>query len=268
MPRMATFVHLTPAANSGTIRRAGVGARSPRQVDGDPRRGVYLFPVMTDHVDTYQWSREMRRTHGRGRVVAVQVRVPDAERVLVGRFDGQSGWTTAADAVGVISGLTDRRGWEVFLPRAIAPAEIQHVREVRPVGWRYFPGSHGSAPCTCNGCRDRGGFGSRRLLERRPDSVDGPRPGMPALLERLDVVDLMDREAVIALLDDFGDRRRGPVDRLAHLVEHPDPEVRAALAWTIGGWSTPGAHRLLERLAGDLDAEVREAAEAWTEESR
>ncbi|MBD8000051.1 HEAT repeat domain-containing protein [Oerskovia gallyi] len=262
---MATFVHLTPAANGDRISRSGVAARSVGRIPGDERRGVYLFPVQRDHVATHQWARELVRTHGRRRVVAVQVCLPDVEPVTIGRFDGVATASTAADAVARIGELIDPRGWEVFLPRAISVAEVRHVRELRrPVGWRHVPDAHGTAPCTCRGCRVPGTFGAARLLERRPDPVDGPGPGVPVLLARLESVDSSDVTAILDVLDGFGGRRRGPVERLAHLAEHPDPQVRAALVWTVAGWSTPGARPLVERLASDPDDEVREAAAAWS----
>lgn len=264
MPGMATFVHLSPAANAGRINRSGVAARSVGRTPGDERRGVYLFPVLVHHVDSYQWSRELVRVHGQRRLVAVQVRLPDDESVLVGRYDAAAVPSSAVEAAGRIAQLDDPRGWEVFLPRAVASSEVRHVRELlRPVGWRRFPDAHGAAPCTCRGCRERGVFGARRLLERRPDPLDGPHPGVPALLSRLDVVGRGDAEAIIDVLDGFAGRRRGPLERLAHLADHPDPQVRAALAWTVAGWSTPGARALPERLAEDQDADVRETATAW-----
>lgn len=265
MPRMATFVHLTPAANGDRISRSGVAARSVGRIPGDDRRGVFLFPVLRDHVATHQWSRELVRSHGRGRVVTVQVRLPDTQQVTVGRFDGVATSSTAADAVARIAGLTDPRGWEVFLPRAVSVAEVRHVRELRrAVGWRHVPDAHGTAPCTCRGCRTPGTFGAARLLERRPDPVDGPWPGVPVLLARLESVDPSDVAAILEVLDGFGDRGRGPVERLAHLAEHPDPQVRAALVWTVAGWSTPGARPLVERLTNDPDEEVRDAVAAWS----
>ncbi|MFL1381010.1 HEAT repeat domain-containing protein, partial [Nocardiopsis protaetiae] len=62
-------------------------------------------------------------------------------------------------------------------------------------------------------------------------------------------------------LDGLSVRRRGPVDRVRPLADHPDPRVRLALAWTVHLWSTPGTDDLLDRLAADPDPEVREAAD-------
>jgi hypothetical protein len=103
-----------------------------------------------------------------------------------------------------------------------------------------------------------------RLLERRPDPVDGPWPGVPDLLGRLESVDPSDVATILEVLDGLGRRRRGPVERLVHLAGHPDPTVREALVWTVAGWSTPGVLALVERLANDPVEEVREAAAAWS----
>lgn len=72
-----------------------------------------------------------------------------------------------------------------------------------------------------------------------------------------------DSEQLVQALHWFGMRRRGPVDKLAHLADHPDPKVRRALVWAVENWSSPAAKELLHRLAQDPDATVREAVE-WT----
>ncbi|MFJ6618914.1 HEAT repeat domain-containing protein [Kitasatospora sp. NPDC091335] len=53
--------------------------------------------------------------------------------------------------------------------------------------------------------------------------------------------------------------RRGPVDHLARLAAHPDPEVREDLVLTVGRWSIPGVAELLTALADDPAPDVREA---------
>jgi len=105
--------------------------------------------------------------------VAVHVRLDDDQRVLVGRYAdrarGSQCAVPAAEAVRRIAALEDARGWEVFVPRAIRPRELHRIRAVPQVaGWRYKPGAHGVRPCTCLGCRVRGGYGARRLRERLP----------------------------------------------------------------------------------------------------
>nr|MDX2775651.1 HEAT repeat domain-containing protein [Streptomyces europaeiscabiei] len=126
---MAMFVHLTSAADAARIRRAGVRAVSHGQGGA---RGVYCFPVLPSYTLTHQWLRELGRFGSRGGLVAVHVRLDDAEEVLAGRYSdrarGGQATVTAAEAVRRISGLADPRGWEVFVPRAIRPREVHRVR--------------------------------------------------------------------------------------------------------------------------------------------
>lgn len=77
-----------------------------------------------------------------------------------------------------------------------------------------------------------------------------------------------DPEQLIQTLHWFGIRRRGPVDRLAHLADHPDPKVRRALVRAVENWSSRGTTELLHRLSRDPDATVREAVEWALSEPR
>ncbi|WP_206301781.1 HEAT repeat domain-containing protein [Streptomyces sp. AcE210] len=261
---MAMFVHLTPQANAARIRRAGIRAAGRRHDGG---RGVFCFPVLPSYTLTHQWLRELARHGGPRGLVAVQVRLPDDEPVTVGRYNRDPLATTAGDAVRRLAAMDDPRGWEVFVPRAVAKREVQRVRAVRQVtGWRYFPDAHGVVPCTCAGCRVRGEYGSRRLRERRPHPHDGPPPPAPALLRRVEAAgDPGDVTTLCEALHWFGLRRRGPVERLSRLADHPDPAVREALADAVAGWSTPGVDALLDRLVADPDPDVRELAAAVVE---
>ncbi|MGW0708085.1 HEAT repeat domain-containing protein [Streptomyces sp. NPDC002643] len=266
---MAMFVHLTSAANAPRIRRAGVRAASRRG-----ERGVYCFPVLPSYTLTHQWLRELARFGSRGGLVAVHVRLDDGEPVVVGHYGGRGQGTpatvTAAEAVRRISALEDPRGWEVFVPRAITAREVHRIRAApQVVGWRYLPDAHGTRPCTCYGCRVRGGYGARRLRERLPHPLDGPPPPVPVLLARIAAAagDPGDTVALRNTLHWFGMRRRGPIDRLAHLAAHPDPGVREDLVWALSHWTTPGVGQLLDRLADDPHPDVREAVEAVREEA-
>lgn len=269
---MVMLVHLTSAANVPRIRRAGVRAASHGQGGA---RGVYCFPVLPSYTLTHQWLRELGRFGSRGGLVAVHVRLDDAEEVLVGRYSdrarGRQATVTGAEAVRRIGALADPRGWEVFVPRAIRAREVHRVRSApQVVGWRYLPDAHGTRPCTCFGCRVRGGYGSRRLRERLPHPLDGPPPPVRVLLARIAEATApaptpTDAAVLREALHWFGMRRRGPVDRLAHLAGHPDPGVREDLVWAVAHWSTPGVGALLDRLADDPHPEVREAVEAVRE---
>ncbi|MFJ7064619.1 HEAT repeat domain-containing protein [Streptomyces sp. NPDC101115] len=256
---MATFVHLTPAVHAARIRRGGIKALG----DGRGRgRGVYLFPVLSSYALTHQWLRELARRPGPRGIVAVHVRLPDGETVSVGRYgQREPEVTTAAGAVRRIGELDDPRGWEVFLPRAVARGEIRHVRAVRQVnGWRYRPDAHGTAPCVCDACQLPGEYGSRRLRERHADPEYGPAPAARLLLTRLDRAELGgDTRELCETLRWYRLRRRGPVARLARLTGHPDAEVRQQLARAVARWSTPGVDALLRELAGHAEAPVRHA---------
>ncbi|MGW4893668.1 HEAT repeat domain-containing protein [Kitasatospora sp. NPDC004240] len=264
---MAMFVHLTSAANGPRIRRAGIRADSRGQ---DGLRGVYCFPVLPSYTLTHQWLRELALGGSRGGLVAVHVRLPDEEPVLVGRYGDRARSAqrpvTAAEAVRRVRALADPRGWEVFVPRALTAREVHRIRSAPQVaGWRYFPQAHGVRPCTCPGCRIRGEYGNRRMRERLADPLDGPPPPVPVLLERLAAAG-DDPAALAPVLHWFARRRRGPVEVLAPLAAHPDAGVREALVYAVSGWSTPGAAELLDRLGADSDREVREAVAAAREE--
>ncbi|MEU6852643.1 HEAT repeat domain-containing protein [Actinacidiphila alni] len=262
---MAMFVHLTSAANAARIRRSGIRAGSRGQ---GGVRGVYCFPVLPSYALTHQWVRELARFGSRGGLVAVHVRLDDRQEVLVGRYGDRAGGrqaeVSAAEAVRRVREVADPRGWEVFVPRAIGPREVHRVRGVPQVaGWRYVPGAHGTRPCTCFGCRERGGYGARRLRERLPHPSDGPPPPSRVLLDRIAAAgDPGDPVALRAALHWFGMRRRGPLDRLAALADHPDPGVREDLVWAVASWTTPGVAGLLDRLAADPEPDVRDAVAA------
>ncbi|MEV6179637.1 HEAT repeat domain-containing protein [Streptomyces sp. NPDC052015] len=262
---MAMFVHLTSAADAPRIRRSGIRAESHGQGGA---RGVYCFPVLPSHTLTHQWLRELARTGSRGGLVAVHFRLDDLQEVLVGHYrdrarNGQT-TVTAAEAVRRVLTLEDPRGWEVFVPRAVRPREVHRIRAAPQVaGWRHLPDAHGTRPCTCFGCRVRGGYGARRLRRRLPHPLDGPPPPPRVLLARLAAAGRPGDAAVLReILHWFGMRRRGPLPRLTHLAAHPDPGVREDLVWAVARWTTPGVPDLLDALAGDPDPDVREAVEA------
>ncbi|MGW6540944.1 HEAT repeat domain-containing protein [Streptomyces sp. NPDC055051] len=261
---MAMFVHMTSAANAPRIRRSGIRAAGHGQGGA---RGVHCFPVLPSHTLTHQWLRELARFGSRGGLVAVHLRLDDAQEVLVGRYSdrarGRQAEVAASEAVRRIAALEDPRGWEVFVPRAVRPREVHRVRAAPQVaGWRYLPDAHGTRPCSCFGCGVRGGYGARRLRERLPHPLDGPPPPVGVLLARVEAADPGDPAALREALRWFGMRRRGPLGRLSGLAAHPDPAVREALVWAVAGWSTPGVAELLDGLADDPHADVREAVEA------
>lgn len=160
---MATFVHLTLEAGAARIRKNGL-ARS-RKPAGDRPSGVFAMPVTPSFFVCHQWLRELRRSGG-GPIVGVYFRLRDDESVWVGHYGGQPREMTAAEAVAEFLAAESREGWEVLVPRRVEAGEILRIKSLpQVVGWRYFPGAHGQAPCPCRFCT-AGTYGARRIRER------------------------------------------------------------------------------------------------------
>lgn len=137
-------MHLTDARNLRDILRAGIRPsrheyRASIVPPGWPMRHVFCAPVLPDHESTFHWARELRqRPH---RILAIQFRLPDDEKVLVGRFGQDHAVVTAAQAVARFLVLRpDPRGWQVLVPRRIERREILRSRPVPQfIGWRGNP---------------------------------------------------------------------------------------------------------------------------------
>lgn len=242
---MSRFVHLAPAAAARRIVRSGVAARS-RGWFGD--RGVYCMPVSESFTVTHQWARELRRWHP-GVLAAVDLRIDDDQPVTVGRYGTEPRRVTAAEAVAVLRGLADPRGYEVFVPRAVSAREVRRSREApQGVGWRYRPDAHGGRPCPCPACLGRGEWGAAKLRRRFP--LDEPRPTKPQLMSALRAATTSD-DLIDGLLR-LGSRRRGGAEELACLVGHPDPEVREVLGETLENYRGRAARVLRARLQESL----------------
>ncbi|GAA3719423.1 hypothetical protein GCM10022224_101630 [Nonomuraea antimicrobica] len=156
---MAMFVHLTPAGNIRSIRRAGI-----RPASGTP--GVYCLPVLPSYQLTHQWARELRRG-GQRTFVAVHFRIPDDERVSVGHYNGPPVELSGTEAAALVAAQPDARGYEVVVPRSIRPGEIHRIRRVnRVTGWRYLPDAHGRPPCSCPVCNPPGQYGAAKIRDR------------------------------------------------------------------------------------------------------
>ncbi|WP_449061198.1 hypothetical protein [Planomonospora algeriensis] len=156
---MTVFVHLTEAKNVRSVRRAGIRAQS-RYHD---LLGVYCLPIVPSYQATHQWTRELRR-FGRRTVVAVDFRIPDGEPVYAGHYGLGHTQVSGAEAAALILEHDDPRGYEVFVPRAVAAKEIHRIRSVNQVtGWRYRPDAHGTPPCPI--CVDRGEYGGAKIRE-------------------------------------------------------------------------------------------------------
>lgn len=140
---MASFVHVTDERLLRDIRRAGIKP-SKRQFSGPPgwpNRYVFCAPVLRDAESTFHWMREIAGPGRNRRGVAVQFRLPDDEKVLIGVFGHMHRVVTAAEAVAnFMRTVPGPRGMQVLVPRAISPREITGARAVPTfIGWRYTP---------------------------------------------------------------------------------------------------------------------------------
>ena len=187
---MPVFVHLTSERNLPSIRREGIGLIKKMYRP----RGVYALPVTDNFYLSHQWLRELRRAGG-GTIVGVYFRLPRDEPVEVGHYTSLHLPMSAAEAVALMMEAGDRdpaaaraadsaakavqrgralpsspEGFEVIVPRRIAPKEIIRVKALpQLVGWRYRPGAHGQPPCACI-CCERGQYGVRKLLRAVEDA--------------------------------------------------------------------------------------------------
>jgi len=155
---MAQFIHLFDESDVSSIRRVGI-----RLVKTKWRKlaGVFLFPLTENFVVSHQWMRELRRRRGQT-LFAARIRLNDAERVFLGKYNEDHVEMTAARAIGIVRQHHDPMGLEVVLPRSVRAREIESTyRPPKVVGWRYHPAARGRSPCGCPYCQRGEPFGRR-----------------------------------------------------------------------------------------------------------
>lgn len=164
---MPMFVHFTAAKYEPAIRRSGLGG-AKHELSGSSikRRSVFCHPVLESHTLAHQWAREILKWR-RQPMIGVYFRVPDDEIVTCQLLNNtRSRRVTASEAVAIVREHAEMKGFEVIVERPIAAREIHRMAPIRGViGWRHFPGSHGSAPCACEFCQ-KGEPNSRRIMAR------------------------------------------------------------------------------------------------------
>src|SRR6267154_2978248 len=93
---MAQFVHLAAENNRRSILRSGIKvSRAKRTL-----AGVFAHPQVESFLVSHQWMREIRRFKG-ATIIGVRFRIPDAERVWLGRFNDEHIDVAASEAVGI-----------------------------------------------------------------------------------------------------------------------------------------------------------------------
>ena len=158
---MAMFVHLADEKVAERIRRNGINRLRRAHI---PEPGIFAVPVVRSFFVSHQWLRELKR-RGAGSLVGIYFRIPDGEPVWMGHYGKQHRQMTAAAAVGAFFHARQAEGFEVIIPGRIAADEIHKIRELpQVVGWRYYPGAYGKAPCGCEFCQFRQ-YGGRKLRE-------------------------------------------------------------------------------------------------------
>lgn len=159
---MATFVHVFAERDRAKILRGGIRVvkHAWRETNG-----VFLSPQTEDFNQTHQWFREAQRALNLPKQVA-RVRIPDEERVRIGKYNAEHVDVSAAEAIAIARAHDDPGGLEVILPRSVLASEIlKTYRLPKAVGWRYHPGAKGTKPCGCSYCQ-QGEPGARKLRDR------------------------------------------------------------------------------------------------------
>ena len=155
---MAQFIHLLDERDAASVRRSGIRVVRARW---RKHNGVFLFPLIENFVVAHQWMRELRRWRGQP-LLAARIRIDDAERVLLGKYNEEPLEVSAAQAIGITRQHQEPLGLEVILCRSIRPKEIQSLyRPPKVTGWRYHPAARGRPPCPCPYCQRGQPFGKR-----------------------------------------------------------------------------------------------------------
>ena len=234
------------------------------------------MPVLHDYYISHQWLRELKRG-GQRTIVAIYVRVPSDETVLVGHYGGPHEQVPVGQAIKIIMDAPDAQGYELIVPRLIERGEIVRVRIPSQVtGWRFSPSVHGRPPCGCPYCA-----GGETKSRKRQEAYDPPDSrtydDLIAEVRRLaaavmevsydedgEAIETPGQETparlITSLLWTIAGRRAGTPANLRFLLEYPDDEVAEALAFALGRYRGKVAREMLLRLCQHRHDNVREAS--------
>ena len=168
---MAQFVHLAPDKYRDSIRRNGIKPRRLHSwIADDVAQGVFAMPVTDNFYVSHQWLRELKR-RGQRTILGFYLRIPDGQPVLIGHYSQHHRHVTAAEAVGEVFDAEQTEGFEVVIPRKVAPHEIFRINALpQVVGWRYYPQAKGRKPCGCPFCT-KGDIKSKKIRKAYEDSL-------------------------------------------------------------------------------------------------
>lgn len=242
---MPILVHLTSAKNVKHILRTGIHKNS---------NGVYCMPVGQNYYLSHQWLRELRRFQP-GPLVAIYFRLPDDEMVWYGHYGPGHVYLPVGEAVSRFMQEPDAQGYEIILPRSVAPKELHKVRAISQVlGWRYSPGMRTRAWCNCPACVSRGEYNSSKKREPRQSRFS---PGYDEILTTLHELSIKARRnqageddiiEIGCLLATIASRKAGQASDLLFLLDYPSDEVLEGLAELLGAYKGQTAKRLLQEV--------------------
>lgn len=256
------MVHLTDMNHVRSIKRVGIKRRRFRFRDDGIGGAVYAMPILPNYWVSHQWLRELRR-RGQRVVVGVDFRIPAREKVLVGHYGGDHRLVTVGEATRILLAQEDPRGWEMLVPRDIAPAEIVRVREIsQVVGWRFSPAAKGTKPCGCDYCQ--GGLLNSRRIREGYGATKNPWPKAAPILEKLAVeTDADETWRLLLELQRTRVRGRDALALLLGLAANPASDVHELAAELIlKNWRWSG----YDRLRASTVPRVRKVIEDWLEE--
>jgi hypothetical protein len=214
-------------------------------------RAVYAMPVVADFWTTFQWLRELRRSHDE-RLVAVYFRVPDNEAVYFGRYNEPHMARSAAAAAAWVR--DNPAGAQVVVPRSIASKDVVAVRRVKQlVGWVEVPEPSKKFDCVCSACLPHG---DRHLMRRVRGAF---ATGLAAARRASSDVEVL---AALGALELPLERGRDRLDhtKLVGFLRSPSPRVRRAAAWLLGYFRFTTVQGALRSLLDDPHLDVRQSA--------
>jgi hypothetical protein len=204
---------------------------------------LFAMPMTPDFGLTYQWMRELRRWHDE-RLIAVHLRLPSEEEVLVGRYNQRHIRMPLGEAIRRL--LRAPEGNEIVVLRPVRAKEVARIQEVtQRVGWIETPEQHGKSDCLCPACLPHG---ARDLMRRVRGAMD-----VQLMAARRATTPEAIREALSRMHMPL-ERAKGryPIDKLLVYLESDSAQVRAAATDLLVHYPWPVSRAHLVRQTADV----------------